>query len=366
MRRGRTLILVLLIIIIGLVVGFVALRQFVFTPQPEEQPAFVEVYYAAQNIPQGGPITEEVLLTMSIPQANVVEVMFTRDELSLLTNNKVAKFPLDQGVVITESMVSDASAAVPISGPQWASLIPPGMTAMSIPASRLSLSGYAINDGAHVNINACLLFVDVDPSYQSILPNLTSVLTGTGLGSVKGAEGTGFSVEGLPILSLGVASAGSAQGRLELDPSLQQPYFVVPSEAQRPRMVCQMLLQDVVVMKLGTFPLIPSASVTTQPASTDPEAQSQAPAPPDIITLIVTPQDSITLAYLMYTNAQISMTLRNPSDLARQATEASTLQFLLSQYNIPVPAKLPYAMQPALSTLVSPFLTNDTVTVPPQ
>ena len=369
MRRGRTLILVLLIIIIGLIVGFVAIRQFVLIPQTQEQqPVFVDVYYAAQNIPQGGPITEEVLLTMSIPQANVVEVMFTREELSLLTNNKVAKFPLDQGVVITDSMVSDASAAVPISGPQWASLIPPGMTAMSIPADRLSLSSYAINDGAHVNINACLLFVDVDPTFQTILPNLTAVLTGTGLGQVTGSEGTGYGATGLPILSLGVVTTGAPQGRLELDPSLQQPYYLVPSEAQRPRLVCQMLLQDVVVMKMGSFSLTPSASVTTQPAATDPQAeeQAQAPAAPDIVTLIVTPQDSITLSYLMYTNAKISLTLRNPSDLARQATEASTLQFLLSQYNIPVPAKLPYAMQPALSTLVAPFLANDAVTVPPQ
>ncbi|MBE0670728.1 MAG: hypothetical protein IH588_09080, partial [Anaerolineales bacterium] len=195
---------------------------------------------------------------------------------------------------------------------------------------------------------------------------LTAVLTGTGLGQVTGSEGTGYGATGLPILSLGVVTTGAAQGRLELDPSLQQPYFLIPSETQRPRLVCQMLLQDVVVMKLGSFSLIPSGTVTTQPAATDPEAQQQAPAAPDIVTLIVTPQDSITLSYLMYTNAQLSLTLRNPSDLARQATEASTLQFLLSQYNIPVPAKLPYAMQPALSTLVSPFLTNDTVTVPPQ
>jgi pilus assembly protein CpaB len=170
----------------------------------------------------------------------------------------------------------------------------------------------------------------------------------------------------LPILSLGVVTTGAPQGRLELDPSLQQPYYLVPSEAQRSRLVCQMLLQDVVVMKLGSFSLIPSGTVTTQTA-TDPNAPEQgAPAAPDIITLIVTPQDSITLSYLMYTNAKISMTLRNPSDLARQATEASTLQFLLSQYNIPVPAKLPYAMQPALTNLVFPFLTNDSVTVPPQ
>lgn len=364
MRRGRTLIFVFLIIIIGLVVAFVALRQFVFQPAVTDQPVFVEVYIVSQSIPQGGKISEDVLTTMTIPQANVMEVMFTRDELGTLVSNKIAKFPLDSGVVITEAMVSDASAAVSISGPEWASLIPPGMTAMSIPTNRLAVSGYAINDGAHININACLMFVDVDPTFQTILPNLTAVLTGTGFGSVSGSEGTGFAAEGLPVLTLGVAASGSAQGRLELDPSLQQPYFLVPSEVQRPRMVCQTLLQDVVVMKLGNYSFTPAATVAAQP--TDPQAPQQAPVPPDLITLIVSPQDSITLTYLMYTNAQISMTLRNPSDQARQATEASTLQFLLSQYNIPVPAKLPYAMQPALSTLTTPFLPNDTVTVPAQ
>lgn len=365
MRRGRTLILVFLIIIIGLVVAVVAFRQFVLTPSTTtEQPAYVDVYIAGQSIPQGGKISEDMLATMTIPQANLMEIMFTTDELGTLINNNVAKFPLDPGVVITTSMVSDSSAAVPISGPQWASLIPPGMTAMSIPTDRLAVSGYSINDGAHININACLLFVDVDPTYQTILPNLTAVLTGTGFGEVSGSEGTGYSATGLPILSLGVVTTGSAQGRLELDPSLQQPYYLIPSEVQRPRLVCQTLLQDVVVLKLGDYPFSVADIVPEQP--TDPQAAQPAPAAPDLITLIVSPQDSVTLTYLIYTNAKISMTLRNPSDQARQATEASTLQFLLSQYNIPVPAKLPYGVQPALSTLTSPLLPNDTVTVPSQ
>ncbi|MDP1779667.1 MAG: hypothetical protein Q8K73_05290 [Anaerolineales bacterium] len=349
MRRGPTLILVILVIIIGLAVGFVAIRQFLLSQQQPDQPVYVDVYYAAQNIPQGGAITEAVLATMSIPQEKVIAVMYTRDELSALTSNKVAKYPLDQGVPITEALILDASLAVPISGPQWASLIPPGMTAMSIPTSRLALSAYAINDGAHVNINACFLFVDVDPAFQTILPNLTGSLTGTG-----------FVPDALPVLSLDASASGTPQGRLELDPSVQQPFYLIPSEAQRPRETCQMLLQDVVVMKLGNFPLVADA------APTDPQAPPQQTLAPDIITLIVSPQDSITLSYLIYTNARISMTLRNPTDQARQATEAATLQFLLSQYNIPVPAKLPYAMQPALSDLIAPFLPNDTTTVPPQ
>lgn len=353
MRRGRTLILVLLIIIIALVVGFVALRQFLTPQDTAEVPLYVDVFYAAQAVPQGGRVTEDVLGTFSIPQENVVSVMYTRDELPFLVD-KIAVLPLAQGTLITEAMVSDSSTAINVPGPQWASIIPPGMTAMAIPIDRLAVSGYAVNSGAHVNVNACLLFVDVDPSYQSILPNQTATLTGTGLATPEG---------GLPVLSLGVAAGGSPQGRLELDPSVQQPYYIIPSEPQRPRMVCQTLLQDVVVMRLGDFPLVE----TDPTAPADPAAeQAPAPATPDIVTLIVSPQDSVTLTYLMYTNAQISLTLRNPSDLTRLATEASTLQFLLSQYNIPVPAKLPYAMHPALNSLNSPSLPNDVVTEEPQ
>lgn len=365
MRRARTLILVLLIIIIAVVVGFVLLRQ-IFTPEVStDQTVYVDIYFAAQNIPQGGRITEDVLLTLRIPQENVVSVMYTTDELPFLVD-KFAKFPLDQGVVITESMVGDSSAAVSIPGPEWAALIPPGKIAMSVPIDRLGTSGYAVNNGAHVNVNVCLLFVDVDPSYQTILPNLTAILTGTGLGGIlQGADETGFSTQGLPILSLGVVSSGAAQGRLELDPSVQQPYYLIPSEAQRPRTVCQTLLQDIVVLRLGDFPLS-GTTVVTEEQTQDPNAQQAAPAKPDLVTLIVDPQDSVTLSYLVYTNAKISLALRNPSDQSRLATEASTLQFLLSQYNIPVPAKLPYSLHPALTTLTTPALPNDVAPEPEQ
>jgi Flp pilus assembly protein CpaB len=354
MRRGRILIFVVLIIIIGLIVGFVAVRQFLLNATPaQQQPVNVEVYIAGQNIPQGEKITEAALSTITIPQDKVVAVMFTKDELPNLLG-KSAKFPLDQGVVLTESMVGESAISLP--GPQWASLIPAGMTAISIPSDRLKLAGYAVNDGAHVNINACFLFVDIDPAFQTVLPNLVAPLTGTGFSSTNG----------LPVLSLGVGAAGPSQGRLELDPSVQQPYYLLPSQPQRPRLVCQMLLQNVVVMKVGNFTLTPSTGPATQPAAADQTQQPPAPAP-DIVTLLVSPQDSITLSYLINTDAEISLTLRNPSDEARQATEASTLQFLLSQYNIPVPAKLPYSFDPTTKSLgnLNTALPNDTVTVPP-
>lgn len=353
MRRGRILLFVVLIVVIGLIVAFVAIRQLLLSAGSNQTPQFVQIYIAGQNIPQGTKISEEQLSTMQIPQADLVAVEFTTDELPNLLS-KVAKYPIDQGVPITESTVSDASNAVPISGPQWASLIPAGQTAVSIPIDRHGLSAYAVNDGAHVNVTACFLFVDIDPAFQAALPNLAATLTGTG-----------FTPDGLPILSLGVAGAGGTQGRLELDPSVQQPYYLIPSEAQRPRMVCQILLQDVVVMKVGSFPLDASTNITAPAAPAQPGQPSAPVVAPDLVTLLVSPQDSITLTYLSFSDARITLTLRNPSDQARQATEASTLQFLLSQYNIPVPAKLPYSLEPTIVDLHAPLATAVTNTPAP-
>jgi pilus assembly protein CpaB len=348
MRRARTLILLLLVLVIFLALAYLGIRAFQQFAAPRAQtPTSVQIFIAGQSIPQGGKITEDALTTLSIPADKVNAVEFTVEEKPQLVN-RVAKFPIDQGVVITSSMVAESSQAVAIAGPQWAALIPQGMTAASIPASRLLLDAYGINDGAHVNLNACFLFVDVDPSFQSITPNLTATLTATG-----------FPKDALPILTLGVGGAAGPQGRLELDPSLQQPFYYIPAEPQRPRTVCQTILQDVVVLKLGNFPL-----TTATAAQQQAQPQQGAPQAPDIVTLIVSPQDAVTLSYMIFTNAKMTMTLRNPSDPSRLATEAATLQFLLSQYNIPVPAKLPYAMQPVINELNAPHLNNDTSTSP--
>jgi pilus assembly protein CpaB len=122
-----------------------------------------------------------------------------------------------------------------------------------------------------------------------------------------------------------------------------------------------MIMQNIQVLYVGTFPdstfPLPGESASDQtaaPTSAAPTATPQ-PAPrPDIITVMVTPQDAVMLTYLIYSGAEINLTLRNPADqeLGSQP-DAATLEYLLTQYNIPVPAKLPYALQPRLDTLQS-------------
>jgi pilus assembly protein CpaB len=123
-----------------------------------------------------------------------------------------------------------------------------------------------------------------------------------------------------------------------------------------------MILQDVVVMKLGNFGVQPAP---TDPNATPAPAQAQQ-ASPDIVTLMVNPQDSISLNYFVYTGAMLSMSLRNPNETSRFAAESATLTSLLTQYNISLPSKLPYAVQPRVDDLAPPGLPNDVVTVQPQ
>ncbi len=357
MRRGRIFIFLALILVVGLAVVALVARQFLIsTPsEAETQSVLVSVYIAGQSIPQGEKITEDALSVIDIPQDKVVSVMYTTGQQAELIG-KVAKYPLEQGVVITRSMISDGSIA--LSGPAWAARIPPGMTAVSLPISRLASVAYGVADGAHVNVTACFLFVDIDPSFQSETPNRVVTLRGP----------TGSTPDEMPGITLGTGTGEgvTAQGRTEVEPSFQQGIYIVPNEEQRPRMVCQMMLQDVVVLRLGNFSLVADQVQQNQAAEPPTDNQQQpATSAPDIVTLVVSPQDAITLTYLLYSEAKLSLYLRNAADQSRLATEAATLQFLLSQYNIPIPVKLPYGIEPRVDRLVSPVLKNDAVP-PPQ
>jgi Flp pilus assembly protein CpaB len=275
-----------------------------------------------------------------------------------------AKIQIAQGVPIVDSMLSATPGNVNLPGSSWAPLIPQGLTAVSIPITRLSSASYGIRDGDYVNVIVTMLLVDVDASYQTILPNNTALVTGAGALQQQ-----------LPQLTVQIASGGatSAQGRTELDPTLNSAIYLVPSETQRPRLVTQMIMQNIQVLHVGTFPL-PSEQVTEQlsaGATPTPNAQGQTTQPqvtrPDVITLMVTPQDAVVLTNLIYNGSQITLTLRNPNDFDfRTTTDAATLQYLLSQYNIPVPAKLPYATQPRIDTLTAPSLPNDVIITPAQ
>jgi pilus assembly protein CpaB len=325
--------------------------------QTTPQIQYVGIITAGQNISAGTLITDGMLSSIQIPQNKLVQGLFTNKGDVV---NMYAKISITQGVPITDSMVSISPGNVNLPGSSWAPYIPEGMTAVSIPITRLSSAAYAIHDGDYVDVIVSLLLVDVDPASQSILPN-----TIAGLDNSTTTNGV-----------LKITQTGVTQGRFEVDQVATDPpsnmlVYVQPSENQRARLVTQMIMQDIQVLHTGTFPLpgeseagqsnsVAAAGPTPTPLPGNQTQVAPVIVPPDIITVMVSPQDAVTLTYLIYSGAEITLSLRNPNDkTAITQPDAAMLEYLLTQYNIPVPAKLPYAMQPRLDILKQPKLPND-------
>lgn len=368
MKRGRLFIYLALILFIIVAAGgaYIWLRPSGFRPpatQATPEMQYVDIVTAGQNISPGTPITEAMLSSIQIPDTALVQGLFTsKTDVA----GMYAKYSISQGVPITDSMVSVTAGNVNLPGSSWAPLIPQGLTAVAIPITRLSSVAYGIRDGDYVNIIVTLLLVDVDPTNQSILPNFTANVLSPGV-TANGVQLTAVITSG---------GEGSRVGNTVLDETLNQPVYLVPSEGQRPRLVTQMIVQNVQVLHVGSFPL-PGETVSNQEnlttsgivATATPAPAGQQPAAaitrPDIVTLMVSPEDANTLIFLIYSGAKITLTLRNPNNPGPAVqTDAAMLEYLLTQYDIPVPAKLPYAVQPRLDNLLDPKLPSDTVATP--
>ncbi len=393
MRKGRIFFIIALILILGL--AAVAIVYFRFLQPNSSEPVaeavttqaveVVEVVVVTQHTPRGYLLNETVLGVIEIPRDMLIEGYFT--DLTQVVGRQ-ARVDLDANMLLTSSMVVDSPDQLSTTGSLAALSIPRGMVAISIPINRLSSVSYAPQPGDHVNVIATLLMVDLDTDYQSEMPNRNAAVLGAGPGVVIGAESAdGVSVNANTDMSKVTAQSVGAGptsviGRTEIDPLLEQTWYAVPSEAQRPRLVSQTLLQDAIVLGVGDFPLtdqieelpastpeIPPVEGETESAeytSDYPEAELAKPEPklPDLITLIVSPQDAVTLNYLIYAGSQLTLALRPSGDDSRVQTEATTMDFLLKQYNIPVPVKLPFGLEPRVDDLLLPQLANDAVPTP--
>ena len=385
MRRGRLFFLVALLIILALVAVFIisgglpiggptepsSAVEPTLTPVPQT----IEVVVITQKVTRGTEFNESVLGLVEIPKD--LQIPGSYIEMAEVIGRR-AKFDLDSGVILTANMTTESADQFSTTGSDWALLIPAGKVAVSIPISRLSSVAYGPQKGDHVNVIVSLLMVDIDPNYQTRLPNYTAAIIAPGPQGPPGESPT--------VLSAQVVSGGetSVQGRIEVDSNLSTDeelffYYSVPSEQQRPRMVSQALIQDAIVLQVGDFPLpeeeevqptptpepgAETGGVVTEEGTPVAAATPEPPPPPDIITLIVSPQDAVTLNYLIYSGAQLSLALRPANDASLAQTEAVTLQYLLDVYGIPVPVKLPYGLEPRVDEIIAPELPNDAPPTP--
>jgi|WetSurMetagenome_2_1015567.scaffolds.fasta_scaffold34760_3 Flp pilus assembly protein CpaB len=350
MRRGRVFIYLALIIVVVVVGAFLYLR----TRKPAQvtgsgatpTATMYQALSAQQDIPSGVRITDAMLGAVPVSQADMFANGYTIDKAQVV--GLYAKTAIPAGSPIKVTDLTATSGNVNLAGSDWARNIPSGFTAVSIPVSRLSSVAYGLWDGDYVDVIVTMLLIDIDPSTQTGLPNLIA----------------GIKIEGGGVT---ITPANIAQGKFVVDDTSGAVSYVYPGENQRPRQVTQMILQKIQVLHIGTFTLKTQAAVdqaNAQPTAAG-NGQNQAVpvvVKPDVITLMVSPQDAVTLTYLIYSGAQINLTLRNPDDQDEAAQpDAVMLEYLLTQYNIPVPEKLPFSINPPLDTLKQPTLGNDII-----
>jgi pilus assembly protein CpaB len=322
------------------------------------------VVIAAQDISRGAVIPENGVILAPFPADAVVETMITNDVKQVI--GRYARQDIARGLPITTGMITKEAGDLLGTGSTASVAIPPGYTAIAVPMNRLSGVAYALRDGDNVDVIGTMLMVDLDADFQSILPNSSMILLGN-----NAAPLTGYACTEVKASEKGLECINPEPppfARVDTEATTGTQLYAKPSESQRPRLVSQRLVENAIVLHVGSFTIqgaedqagigAPAAPAAGAPPQTTPQVAT-GPVAPDIVTLIVTPQDALTINWAIKSGVDLVLTLRGPKDDSTTETTSVTLKYLVDNYNITVPTKLPYGLEPRLTLPVSPVLPND-------
>jgi Flp pilus assembly protein CpaB len=402
--KGSQLVIIglLVLVVVGGVIAFALASQ---QPPPQEQvptadpalgndttsqvPVVVatleptvapfRIIVAVQEIPRGVQITSDMVDIRDWP-ANVLpaeNAIYTTGANNDGPNDpdladvigQIARTTIYVEQPILRTMIADNyfddDPTLGTIGSDAALAIPPNRVAVALPMNRLTSVAYAVQPGDRIDIIASLLFVDVDQTFQSAEPNAFSFInesftppdpeTGT-------PATTTISVEDNSI-------RGAFDSR-QIPNIGTQAVLVVPSEDPRPRLTVQRTVTDAIVIWVGNFPddgrlfvpPTPTPAPTATPDPNDPNAVQQdpnvpTPVPPptvnprDIITIAVSPQDSVILTWFVEARIPFTFALRSAASETLAQTTAVTLDSIMALYGIVPPEKFTYTIEPAIRSI---------------
>jgi len=367
MRRGRLLILVAIVLLLGVAAVYLVINRLGGGGGggAQETPVALDrqnVVIAGQDISRGAKIPENGVILAPFPADSVVETMITGDVNQVI--GRYARQDIARGMPITTGMITTEAGDLLGTGSDASAAIPPGMTAIAVPMDRLSGVAYALRDGDSVDVIGTMLMVDLDEDFQTILPNSSMILLGNNTAPLTGyaCQEVKASEKGLECIN----PEAPPFARVDTEETTGTQLYAKPSESQRPRLVTQRLVENATVLHVGSF-TIPGAETQTglgsdaaaagAPPQTTPQAITV--RAPDIVTLIVTPQDALTINWAIKSGMDLVFTLRGPKDDTTTETTSVTLKYLMDNYAITVPSKLPYGLEPRLTSPINPVLPND-------
>jgi len=321
-------------------------------------PTPIEIIYAVaaiQEIPRGAVISEGMLGVFPSPSQLTPFSAFTAESEAgaqellgdILGQRARTLIPREQ--IVTSDMVVESLQDIADGGSDAAAVMDPNEVAIALPMDRVTSVAYAIQPGDYVDVIVSLLFVDVDPTFQSMEPNAFNII------SVRPAEDGSIELE-----TDNRTIRGAFDTRF-LPRGGEIPVIISPSEQQRPRLVTQRTVQRARVVQVGNFPVsgrIFAAPTPTLAATAAPSANAQAEAAPpteiprpDIITLAVSPQEAVVLTWMVEARVPITFALRAATNQSLAQTSAVTLDYVMGQYRINLPDKFSYSIQPAIRSI---------------
>ncbi|MEP6984176.1 MAG: hypothetical protein ABI970_01160, partial [Chloroflexota bacterium] len=243
--------------------------------------------------------------------------------------------------ILSTYLVTDLTSLAAV-GSDAAAVLPSDRVAVSLPMDRITSVAYGLQDGDHVDVIISMLFIDVDEVFQSLTPNLVTLFTKT---------------------DAGIELKQPIGGRI--DTSSIGPVIVGPAERQRPRLVTQRTIQDALVVHVGEFPLngrylgelpTPTPVPATEEASSGGGNTTPAPTitpvpPPNIVTLGVTAQYAVVLVWAIDAKLPVTLALRSVNDRSTQQTAPVTLDYMMQEFHIAVPARRDFSIEPAIRSI---------------
>lgn len=276
-------------IIVGILLALLAgLLTFSFFKKAQTQqvlpPTTRTVAVAIRDIAAGSVMDPLMVELRNMPIANL-----SPDAVANLADlsGKYARTAIYSGQVVEGRMLADAKALAEEGGLASA-LVPGGKVAYPFPITMLSGVAYALSGGDRVDVLITFRFRELDPASQTVLP-------------IKQGEST----EG------------------------------GPTGDQLPRLVSQLTLQNVEVLRVGSWLKTPAPDAQQAKAQPTPEPS----AAPAVVTLLLSQQDALVVQYARESGAIIELALRNPNDQDAVTTESVTLDYMLTRFNVTIPRK---------------------------
>lgn len=333
MRRSRTLILLGVVLLLLAIIAFVALNPGAPAPEPgpdgvpTEVPTpviqMVKIVVAAQNIPRGRAITEDAVILTDWPETSMPPGAFTNLDDVL---NLIARTDILFNQPLMDVMLTNDRAQLTARGSDASLLVPNDRRAIAVPIDQLAGVGYALQPGDHVDVLVSMWLVDVDRDGQyPVIPfnrDLVDQLVASGM-----------------------------------DPAEAVQLVVSQSQSARvfPRLTSQIVLQDLEVLSVGDWreptpiprftPGAPGGVEVEPTLAAAPGATPTATPPrPNVVILIVAPQQALMLQWLRESDAIMDLALRGAADRAPVDTSTVTLQYLFDNFNVTLPPKLDFVI----------------------